>query len=691
MKTQKRIFAAILAILALSAGLDAQAPAAKAPGAAANYKKWLEEEVVYIITPLERDVFSKLQTDRERDLFIEAFWKHRETANSTPEKSVRAEHYRRIAYANRYYGRTSPLPGWRTDRGRIYIILGEPMSISKYDSRSDLYPTEVWFYQNKEAQGLPTGFNLVFFQERGSGDYKLYSPAKDGPQALMSTYYEDAVDYTRAYQALNQISPELASVSMSLIPGESTALMGRPTLSSDLLLQKVEESPRRMVEETYARKFLEFKDIVDVEYSANYLDSDALFKVLRDPGGLYFVHYAIEPARLSVEQVGDRFAATLKINGTVSEPGGRLIYQFDKTASISMTGEQVRNASHTKFDLHDMFPLIPGTYKISILLKNEASKEFTSVERTLVIPGDKPAVQMTSPILAYKTARAEEGVRRLKPFRLGALQLYCQPNRAFARSETLAAGFQVWGLSAAQKDAGRIRYVLSKDGQVLQTKEKAPAEYAAFPDIVEDFPLTDFVPAHYDLAVSLLLDGREVVTAKEEFDVSQQSALPRPWFYSKVLPEITDPFYNAAIGGQLADTGRYTEARAILEKSWRAKPDSPDTAVALARVLMALDEAAGIPAVLDPFLKPPMPPRFDIYVLAASARLKTGKAAEALDLFNRIIAQFGVTTASLNGAGEAHAALGQIKEAHAAWEQSLKINPDQPELRRKIEALKDKK
>ncbi|MGD0781654.1 MAG: GWxTD domain-containing protein, partial [Candidatus Aminicenantales bacterium] len=451
---KKRIFVCSLAGLTLAAVLTTVPAAGQTPAAAQNYRKWLEEEVVYIITPLERDVFNKLKTDRERNLFIEAFWKHREAAAAGEGQSFRAEHYRRIAYANRYYGRTSPLPGWRTDRGRIYIILGEPTSVTKYDTQAEVYPTEVWFYQNKEKLGLPAGFSIVFFQERGSGDYKLYSPAKDGPQALMVNYFGDSVDYGQAYRALQQISPDLAAVSMSLIPGETATITGRPSLSSDIFLKKVEESPRRLVEETYARKFLEFKDIVDVEYSANYLDSDALFKVLKEPGGLAFVHYAIEPARLSVEQAGDRYLTTLKINGNVSEPGGRPIFQFDKTASISMTGEQIRNAGRTKFDFHDMFPLIPGTYKISILMKNEASKEFMSIEQTLAIPGETPSIQMTSPILAYKTANAEEGARRLKPFRLGAVQLYCQPNRAFARSETLAVGFQLLGLDAGQKEGG---------------------------------------------------------------------------------------------------------------------------------------------------------------------------------------------------------------------------------------------
>jgi tetratricopeptide (TPR) repeat protein len=145
------------------------------------------------------------------------------------------------------------------------------------------------------------------------------------------------------------------------------------------------------------------------------------------------------------------------------------------------------------------------------------------------------------------------------------------------------------------------------------------------------------------------------------------------------------------IGGQLAAVGRLSEARALLKKSYRQMPNSPDVALALARVLRAMNEDTEILAVLDPFLHPPFSPRYEIIVSAAWARLNVGQAAASLELFDRLIASFGVTTDLLNGAGEARAALGQANEALAAWEQSLKINPNQPEVRKRIEAMKEKK
>jgi GWxTD domain-containing protein len=100
------------------------------------YKKWLEEEVVYIILPVEREVFLKLETDRERDRFIDAFWKHRDPNPATPENEFKTERDRRLNYANHYFGREEAKAGWRTDRGRMYILLGEPNDIQHFEGKT---------------------------------------------------------------------------------------------------------------------------------------------------------------------------------------------------------------------------------------------------------------------------------------------------------------------------------------------------------------------------------------------------------------------------------------------------------------------------------------------------------------------------------------------------------------------------
>jgi len=115
--------ALVFLALALAAALPATAQKANLPE---RFRQWLEEEVVYIISSTERDVFLKLQSDRERDMFIQAFWKQRDPTPASPANEFKDEHARRLAHANRVLGRDAARPGWRTDRGRMHIILGEP-------------------------------------------------------------------------------------------------------------------------------------------------------------------------------------------------------------------------------------------------------------------------------------------------------------------------------------------------------------------------------------------------------------------------------------------------------------------------------------------------------------------------------------------------------------------------------------
>ena len=656
-----------------------------------GYKKWLDEEVVYIISSLEREVFLKLRVDRERDLFIEAFWKHRDPTPNSPDNEFKTEHYRRINYANRFLGREAPKPGWMTARGRIYIILGEPNDIQRLQGKQSVYNSEIWFYQGKTDLGLPAGFNVLFFQENNQGEYKLYSPSTDGPQALLAGDFGDAYDYMVAYEKLREIEPTLADVSMSLIPGEQSGMYGRPSLISDMMIQKIESAPQRMVEEKYASKFLEYKDLVEVEYTANYLDSDSMIKVLKDPSGNYFVHYTIEPKKLSVNNYEKKYYTTLKLNGNVTTLEGRLVYQYDKTITLEMDEAQMTERSNQPFEIHDMFPLVPGDYKLLILVKNEASKEFTSVEQTLHIPAEVTALQMTSPILAYKVLPVDPPTKKLKPFLLGSHQVFCQPGRIFLPKDTLSVAFQLLGLEEDLKRKGEVRFAFFKDEQLFKEKTRKAGEYAELPTIIEDFPLSEFPPAHYRVQISFLAEGTEAVSAKDEFDVSFVSAVPRPWVYSRILPEAGDPLYAQVIGLQLFNLGRLDEARVCLERAFRAKPDSQEIAFQLAQIDLSLKRFDRVETLLAPFLAEENTPRYEVLNLAGRAAQGAGKLEKAIEIFDRSVSHYGVNINVLNAIGDCYFGLGKYEEARAVWEKSLAASPEQPEVKKRLETLKNRR
>jgi len=678
------------AVLALLAALLAAAPADK-PKLPETYKKWLEQDVAYIILPVERDVFLKLRSDRERDLFIEAFWKHRDPTPGSPVNEFKTEHYRRIAYANQYLGREAPVPGWKTDRGRMYILLGEPQEIQRFAGKSSLYDCESWFYQGKTDVGLPPGFYLLFFKEHGTGAYKLYSPSHDGPQALLAGHVGAQNDYQKAYEAVYEIDANLAGIAMSLMPGESDGGLMRPSMASDMLIQRIETLPSRTVQEKYARKFLEYKDLVEVEYSANYLESDSLIKVFREPSGRYFVHYAIEPQRLSVNQYESKIYTTLKVNGRVTTLDGRLVYQYDKTVPIDMPEARLAELGRSPFNFHDVIPLVAGDFKLSILVKNEVSKEFLSVEQAVRIPSAGPGVQMTQPVLGYKVSRVDASERKVKAFRVGPYQIFCQPGRVFTADDTLAVAFQVHNLSAELARDGQIKIAFYKAEAPFREIIRKPSEFPDLPNALEEIPLSGFPPAHYKVKISLVGGGAEVVSAGEEFDLSFAPSLGRPWYSSRVLPEPGDPIYNQIAGTQLFNLGRYAEARAELEQAFARKPDSADTAFNLAQVCLAQSDTPRALQVLQPFLDRAQGVPYGIYVLAGEAFRRAGDFSRAIEVLDNAVSHYGVNVALLNAIGESYLGLGKTSEALAAFEKSLQLSPDQPKVRKKADELKKRK
>jgi GWxTD domain-containing protein len=134
-----------------------------------EYKKWLREDVVWIITDQERADFKKLLGDKQRDEFVVAFWERRNPTPGFPANSFKEEHYRRLAFANTHFA--AGIPGWKTDRGRIYIVYGSPDEIGRHPGSPEQYPSEVWRY--KIMKGIGSDVSVEFVDTCRCGDYQL--------------------------------------------------------------------------------------------------------------------------------------------------------------------------------------------------------------------------------------------------------------------------------------------------------------------------------------------------------------------------------------------------------------------------------------------------------------------------------------------------------------------------------------
>jgi GWxTD domain-containing protein len=659
-----------------------------------QYRRWLEEDVVYIITPKERDVFLQLDLDRERDIFIEAFWKHRDPNPNTLENEFKKEHYRRIDYANQWFGKDSPGPGWKTDMGRIYIILGEPSSIERFESLTDVYPTIIWFYQGQTEYGLPNAFSVVFFKRSGIGEYELYSPIKFGPQYLISNYAGDMTDYQSAFRQLLELEPNIARVSLSLIDGEASAFMPTPSMASEVLLSaKIPAAPYEKIKDEYAEKLLRYKDIIEVDYTANYIESDFLLQAARDESGIAFVHYLIEPKRLSVEQSGRKFQTILEINGRVSDLEGKMIFQFDRTVPIELDRDQMDRIQSKLFSFQDIFPLVAGHYRFSALLKNRVSKEFTSVEQDLVVPA-QDQMQMSPLVLANRVQKDPKDKRSKKAFLIGGIQFVPSPRNDFSRLDTLYLSFQVTPLDQELRESGFLEYSILKEDSPASEKVlslvKEIKEYADPMDFYEEISLKDLAPAHYLITVVLLNKNREKVLAREShFYISQSTSVPRPWVVSLPGPPSDDPLYLNVLGNQLLNKKAIPEARVLLESAHQKSPDSPEFALDFGRVLFLAKDYRGAKNVALPFYQDQGKNEF-LGLLGQSCQA-LGEYEEAVSYYKAYLSHFGTNINILNAIGECYYKTGNMEEALVAWEKSLEINPKQENIRKFVDSLRHRR
>ena len=160
-----RMVAVILAFAFAALTAQPQAPLSR------TYQKWLDEDVAYIIHDEERASFQRLQNDEERDRFIVQFWERRNPRPGTAENVYKEEHYRRIAYSNVHFAGKNP--GWRTDRGRIYITLGPPARIERHFDDPPAYErwhSESWHY---EHTGAGSNVTIEFVDPKGTGDFRI--------------------------------------------------------------------------------------------------------------------------------------------------------------------------------------------------------------------------------------------------------------------------------------------------------------------------------------------------------------------------------------------------------------------------------------------------------------------------------------------------------------------------------------
>ncbi|HEV2762741.1 MAG TPA: GWxTD domain-containing protein, partial [Pyrinomonadaceae bacterium] len=334
------------------------------------YKRWLEQDVTYIILDSERKAFKKLATDEEREAFIEDFWRKRDPDPDTDENEYREEHYERIAYANQHFA--SGVPGWKTDRGRIYIMYGPPHEKEshpmggQYDRPSyhgggstTTYPFEVWFYRH--LPGVGSGIEIEFVDPTGSGEYRI-ARSPDEKDALL---HVPGAGLTLSEQlGLSNKGDRVAGlVGPNSYMREQDNPFTRMQVLSDLF-----RAPQI--------KYTELAGLVGTGVvEDNPLDFDVRVDFFRasDERVMTAITVQTENKDLTFQDSGGVQTARLNIFGRITSVAGRRVGIFEDAVTTSATVEELTTAKERKSAYQKGVPLAPGTYKVDVVVRDVAS------------------------------------------------------------------------------------------------------------------------------------------------------------------------------------------------------------------------------------------------------------------------------------------------------------------------------
>ncbi|MDE2928838.1 MAG: GWxTD domain-containing protein [Acidobacteriota bacterium] len=450
------------------------------------YQRWLNQDVTYIISDEEESVFNSLTSPEEKELFIEQFWRRRDPDLRTAINEFKEEHYRRIAYVNeRFY---AGVPGWKTDRGMIYILHGPPHEIESYVTGGNynrsfsegggstvVHPLEVWRYRHLE--GVGDDIVLEFVDRTYTGTYKL-ALFPDEKDALL---HFDGYGLTLSEQwgiSDKQHRP-------SLIGGRSTAYETR--LHNNNPFQRYEIFSRVMVPKKI--KYKDLKELVKVEIGFSNLpfrvQSD-YFK-LNDGQVLVPVTVEIRNKFLSFEADGEVHSARVGLYGVVTSLTNKFIEEFDQDLVISFGPERLMRGLEGRATYQKVLLLDSGTrYKLDLIMKDLTSNNIGAVKHGIIPPSSmrqREKLSSSSMLLSNYMQELPEAPDQDQMFVLGDVKIRPSLDKSFSKKLPLGVYLHLYNFGmdqASNSPQMQVSYRISRDGEVIGEATDSRGESVQF-------------------------------------------------------------------------------------------------------------------------------------------------------------------------------------------------------------------
>ena len=474
-----------------------------------QYRQWLNEDVVYIISPEERNAFLQLDTNEEREQFIESFWLRRSSNPDLPDNDFKEEHYRRIAYANEHFA--SGIPGWKTDRGRMYIMWGPADEVDSHPSGGNwdrpvemgggsttTYPWESWRWRYLE--GIGENIELEFVDPSGSGEYHL----------TMDPSEKDALLHVPGAGLSLLESMGMASKTDRFTRSDGTNLPtapgGTPASMDEFnrldLYAKVQKPPEV--------KFKDLEAIVTARIVRDQLKFTWRTDFLKVTNDTVLVPITIQVAngQLAFQSKEGIHSATMNVFGRVSTLTGKVVQTFEEPVSKDFPDSLFQQSLKLQSIYQKAVPLRPGLYRLDIVIKDVQSGNVGVVNTRLQVPRyADDTLDASTLILADQLEHVPAKQIGTGQFVLGSTKVRPRLESDFSTSDRLGIYLQVYNLKPDEKthkSNATFQYTVKKGTeQVMQFKETT-AEMKQTGDqvtIERWLPLSTLTPGKYTIEI----------------------------------------------------------------------------------------------------------------------------------------------------------------------------------------------
>jgi GWxTD domain-containing protein len=475
-----------------------------------TYRQWLQEDVTYIISPDERNAFLQLDTNEEREQFIEQFWLRRSSNPDLPDNDFKEEHYRRIAYANEHYA--SGIPGWKTDRGRMYIMWGPADEVNSHPTggtydrpmeegggSTTTYPWETWRWRYLE--GIGENIELEFVDPSGSGEYHL----------TMDPGEKDALLHVPGAGLSQLESMGMASKADRFTRSDGmtspTALGGTPSSMNEFsrleLYAKVNKPPEvkfKDLEAIVTSRIV--RDQVHFTWRTDYL------KVTNDTV-LVPVTVQVPNGQLSFTAKEGIHSATLNIFGRVTTLTGRVVQTFEDPVSRDFPDSLFQQSLKLQSIYQKAIPLRPGLYRLDLVIKDVQSGNVGVVNTRLAVPRyDDDKLEASSLILADQIEHVPAKQIGSGQFVLGSSKVRPRLEGDFTTADKLGVYMQIYNLKSddkTHKSDATFKYTVKRGAESVMQFNETSAEMKQTGDqvtIERLMPLATLTPGKYTLEIS---------------------------------------------------------------------------------------------------------------------------------------------------------------------------------------------